>query len=143
LDAAEALVFWLSGINTNPADPFAAEPNAENRHVFYDFQPSRLRDGRYYQSYGEDSQPFIYFENSSYATEDYNGFRPYVWAKHGREKEYCAPETCQIVAAGRDNRFGHGGLLADIGEADRDNLVSFDSLRSVGEIELGDVDPDE
>lgn len=131
LDAAEALVFWLGGISTEPADPFA--PEAKERHKFYEFRPSGLHDGRYYPRGIDDTQPFVYFTHTSYATEEYEGFRPYVRSQRGREKEYCAPETAQIIAPGRDGKLGRGGLITKLSEEDRDNVVSFDTRR-VGDI---------
>ncbi len=135
LDAARALVFWLDEISTDPADPFAAK--AAERFKFFEFPAARVRGGRFYQTGDEDAQPYVYFAHTSYDTVEYRGLRPYVRSEQGGVKEYFAPETAQIIAAGRDNQFGHGGLITNPCEADRDNIVAFHTRR------VGDIDPTE
>jgi hypothetical protein len=133
LDAARALVFWLSEISVDPADPFSKQK--KQPFGFYEFRTSRLQNGRYYPK--DCTRPFVYFENGSYATVDYNGLRPYMRTQPDGAVDYCAPETTQIIAPGDDDQLGHGGLLTNISEADRDNLVNFDT-RSVGDITYDD-----
>lgn len=135
LDAAEALVFWLSGISTDPADPFAG--GERDRFTFFQFPAERMRDGRFYPPGDKDVPPYVYFVYTSYGTEEYEGFRPYVRSQDGRHKEHFAPESMQIIAAGRDGKLGHGGLITKLGEEDRDNIVNFTTQR-IGDIELGD-----
>jgi hypothetical protein len=135
-DAAQALVFWLSGISTDPADPFA--PNAKDRHLFFELPKGRIRDGRLYASDDEAAQPYVYFACTGYDGAEYRGLRPYQ--RHplkGGAKEYFAPETAQIICAGRDHEFGRGGLFTELSEEDRDNVVSFSTLR-VGQIALSE-----
>jgi hypothetical protein len=131
LDAARALVFWLSEISSDPADPFSRQKKLP--YAFYEFPTSGLQNGRYYPR--DCTQPFVYCEHGSYATADYNGLRPYIRTQQGDDIEYCAPETVQIIAPGKDDQLGSGGLLATISKADRDNLVSFDT-RFVGDIPM-------
>lgn len=135
LDAAEALVFWLSGISTDPADPFAG--GERDRFTFFQFPAGRVRDGRFYPPGDKGVPPYVYFVYTSYGTEEYEDFRPYVRSQDGRHKEYFAPESMQIIAAGRDGKLGHGGLITKLCEEDGDNIVNFSTQR-IGDIELGD-----
>jgi hypothetical protein len=132
LDAAEALVFWLSGISTDPADPFAKD--AQERIVFHNFEENWLCDGRYFPDGRDDEQPFVYFSHACYATAQYNGVRPYQRHVAGGATVFYAADSFQIVAAGRDRKFGRGGLITELSEEDRDNVVSF-STKLVGEID--------
>lgn len=135
-DASEALVFWLSRVGMDAKDPFAADAN--ERHTFFEFPASRVREGRFYPPCDGETDPYVYFRYEDYDRAEYKGFRPY-WRKEsedGRFHEYFAQETCQIVGPGPDGKLGRGGLITELSEADRDNVVSFDT-RPVGEIELG------
>lgn len=133
LDAAEALVFWLSGVSTDPRNPFAKD--AAERHVFFEFSRDRVREGRFYPKANGATDPYVYFAWDAFADAQYRGFRPYYWPHHvpWNTREYSAPETCQIVGPGKDGKLGRGGSLAELSEEDLDNEVSFDT-RLVGEI---------
>lgn len=135
LDASEALVFWLSRVSTDAKDPFAAD--AKERYTFFRFPASRVRDGRFYPPSDGETDPYVYFRYEDYDRAEYKGFRPYYRSEgeDWRHREYFAPFTCQIVGPGPDGKLGRGGLITELSEADRDNVVSFD-MRPVGEIEL-------
>ncbi len=133
LDAAEALVFWLSGVSTDPRDPFAKD--AGERYVFFEFPSDRVRDGRFYPKADGETDPYVYFDWEDYDGSEYRGFRPYYWPQDDRRgnREYSGPETCQIVGPGKDGKLGRGGSMAELSAEDLDNEVSFDA-RLVGEI---------
>lgn len=138
LDAAEAIVFWLTRINTNPKDPFANDTNDPDGYFkFYTFEESRVQSGRYYPHPVDEVAPFVYFPSTNYDTAEYDGFRPYIRSRENGKNDYFAPETCQIIVAGRDGKLGRGGWIAELSEEDRDNLTSFTTQR------VGDIDPNE
>lgn len=64
LDAAEAMVFWLSMLSKNIRDPLSG---TGDRNVFYKFDDARLRDidgdgwMEYYSQYSTDC-PYVYFD---------------------------------------------------------------------------------
>jgi hypothetical protein len=137
LDAAEAIVFWLGRINGNPKNPFAASPqDPESLQRFYQFAESRIRDGRYYpplrSNSADDSKPFVYFAWSDYDTAEYEGLRPYARSRVNGKNDYFAPESCQIIVAGRDGKLGRGGLITELSEEDHDNVVNFSTQRVEG-----------
>ncbi len=137
IDAAEALVFWLRGVGTNPADPFSSD--ADDRYIFFEFPESRVRDGRFYPPVNVETDPYVYFYYEDYGNAEYKGFRPYRWpdGEDRRGHEYFAPETCQIIGPGKDGKLGRGGSLTELSEEDLDNIVSFSTLR------VGDIDPNQ
>jgi hypothetical protein len=129
LDAAEAIVFWLTRINTNPKDPFVADLNdPEGYFKFYRFEESRVCNGRYYPHRGEEMAPFVYFPSTNYDTAEYDGFRPYIRSRENGKNAYFAAETCQIIVAGRDGKLGRGGWIAELSEEVHDNLTSFSPM---------------
>jgi hypothetical protein len=164
------VVYWLSEVSTDSRQPFRKEAGgmggnqqqSELYHKFYDFQAGRLYQGKYYpKDYDPQSDPpFLYFNSETYPmatfrTPDGLSFKPYDRGQAsasqgsgggggGNSKEYCAAETCQIIAAGLDKMLGTGGTLnldsaqAQGGEVisrdDEDNVVSFDTVRSIGDI---------
>jgi hypothetical protein len=91
------------------------------------------------------------YSMANYRTPDGLSFKPYDRGQSttqggggrggGNSRDYCAPETCQIVCGGLDKILGTGGMLAldsaaggaFISKEDEDNLVSFDT-REVGNI---------
>lgn len=165
---ARGLVYWLSEISTDPRQPFRKESGGfggqkqdELFYKFYDFQAGRLDKGKYYPKGYEFTRdpPFLYFVWETYAMASYRtpeglAFKPYDRGQSnsqssgsrggGNSREYCAAETCQIVAGGLDKKLGTGGtLMLDsaqasggaefISEEDEDNVVSFDTRR-IGDI---------
>jgi hypothetical protein len=119
-----------------------------------------------------DDQPYIYFSAATYknatfrpvsggggggsSNQSASSFRPYEWprsatsgtgAPGGSERQYCSPETFQLISPGLDRRLGTGGTLNSdeivsssggggaqpISADDIDNKVHFDRRR-VGDI---------
>jgi prepilin-type N-terminal cleavage/methylation domain-containing protein len=166
---ARAVVYWLSEVSTDPRQPFRKEGggfggNQQQSELFfklYEFRTSGLSpDGKYY--YPKDYEPsrdppFLYFASDTYGmanfrTPDGQSFKPYDRGQMqgggggrggGNSRDYCAPETCQIVCGGLDKKLGTGGTLAldssagggqaFISKDDEDNLVSFDT-KEIGSI---------
>jgi hypothetical protein len=125
------LVFWLSEISKNPKDPFAR--NDTDRYSFFEFPAGRVKQGKFFPPCDFDCQPYVYFQFTCYETAQHDGLHPYVRSQHRHGNEYFAPETCQIIGPGEDGKLGRGGLITDLSEEDRDNVVNFSTLR-VGEI---------
>jgi type II secretory pathway pseudopilin PulG len=168
LNPARALVFWLSQVNTDVQNPFkqqtANQSGGKGTKQFYDFfsfNTGRLKNNLYYPP-GTDPNsgtgaPYVYFCNRTYANASYDAggkrVKPYHYGKKragqsggggGNQYDYAAPDSFQIVAAGRDKELGTGGQLYSeeggvgggsdfISYFDEDNIVSFDS-RLVGDI---------
>ncbi len=84
IDNAEALVFWLKGLSTNPRAPFTGPDGPGNYAITggqadtrfdFDFAPQRLQDrdndgfDEYYPPYAPaDGVPYTYFNAKSYST---------------------------------------------------------------------------
>jgi prepilin-type N-terminal cleavage/methylation domain-containing protein len=167
---ARAVVYWLSEVSTDPRQPFRREGGGfggtqqQNELFFklYEFRASGLgQQGKFYYPKDYDPQrdpPYLYFMNetygmASYRTPDGQAFKPYDRGQStsgggggrggGNNRDFCAPETCQIISAGLDKLLGTGGTLnldtsagggeAIISEDDEDNMVSFDT-RQIGDI---------
>ncbi len=64
MDAAETLPYWLSQVSTNERQPFEVE--ADDRFLFFRFDESRLKDGRYYPTSDKKTDPYVYFSWDSY-----------------------------------------------------------------------------
>lgn len=130
MDPAHALVFWLSGVSTSSRTPF--EVGAKDRHEFFKFPQDRVRGARFYPTVEMQSDPYVYFHFEDYGRTDFNGFRPY-YRRDGANKTYFASDSMQIIGPGKDGKLGRGGLITELSEEDRDNVVSFDTRR-VGDI---------
>jgi hypothetical protein len=133
LEGDECLIFFLGGIpahgdkangclgfakgGRNPASPLVPRDGP-----FFDMKSSRLRDlhGRGFFSYLDpwDKQPYAYF--SAYGQADgYNRYggtdcptlnvSPYADALTPKPR-YLNPRGFQIVSAGKDGKFGPGGI---------------------------------
>lgn len=133
LDAARALVFWLSDLGADPADPFAWNP--KERLVFFDFPSHQIEFNRFYSEYNYDEGPYVYFHHASYNSVNYDGLRPYRHGSSDQPGEYFASSSIQIIGSGEDGKLGRGGWIAELSEDDRDNVTSFSTLR------MGDIDP--
>ncbi len=135
LDAARALVFWLSELGSDPADPFAWNP--KEQLVFFDFPSHQIEHNRFYSEYDYDEGAYVYFHHASYETVSYHDLRPYRRGSTERPGEYFAPTTIQIIGSGKDCQLGRGGLITELSKEDRDNVVSF-STNVVGDIDLNE-----
>ncbi len=120
--AAQSLVFWLRGFSRDPRDPL--KEGGDRTGPLFDFDESRLRDGRYYP--GGSEKPYVYFSGQSYENASFETLKPYQLDQGG----YVNPRGFQIIAAGQDNAFGTGGKYpsaADCSSADLDNITNFTS----------------
>jgi prepilin-type N-terminal cleavage/methylation domain-containing protein len=116
-DAAEALVFWLSGLWNDPRFPVSA--GSGNAIVLLPLEESRLRDinGTGWKAYvpkdGKDA-PYVYFENRTYSASSYTFnaqlVRPYksssVVKAGATTLPFANDLTYQIISAGLDGEFG-------------------------------------
>jgi prepilin-type N-terminal cleavage/methylation domain-containing protein len=163
---ANSIVFWLSKVSTDPTQPFrqgaggfGGANQSDEFFKFYQFADSRIRENQYFPpNYDpERDPPFLYFQydtygNANFRSKDGMTFKPYdrgqsqnqQGGKGGNNKDYFAPESCQIIAAGLDKVLGTGGTVLTeaaassgggqfIAEEDEDNLVSF-ATQKVGDI---------
>jgi prepilin-type N-terminal cleavage/methylation domain-containing protein len=159
LNPARAVVYWLSQLSTDPTNPYGppkatggpADPKPA--YDFFSFATDRARNGLCYPPYSDPKTdpPYVYFCAATYRDASYKfgrqRIRPYHYGPTNpnapsRGLDYAAPTTFQIIAAGRDDDFGHGGRLYSdaptsagdlISPADEDNIVNFDT-RLVGDI---------
>jgi prepilin-type N-terminal cleavage/methylation domain-containing protein len=164
---ARAIKYWLSELSTNDSRPFeqaaggygGSSSQAELFHKFFEFPAARVgQDNRFYPPDYEPGvdPPYLYFHCDTYSIAAYRtpenlSFKPYdrgqSQAKQGgrgggNNREYYAPETCQIISAGLDKKLGTGGTLdldsntgggEVISEYDEDNIVAF-STQKIGDI---------
>ena len=157
----KALVFWLSGIGPDTADPFTG---AGTKKGGYAFDPELLQNGVYYSS--KTKQPgeeFLYFDYRAYS-KDYGAFQAY--RTHNPEpyidnnpangsydvgENYTDthpnsawdlnmpynPATFQIINAGPDRQLGTGRATAADGlpytGADADNMTNFTKGNLLGD----------
>jgi hypothetical protein len=161
LDPARSLVFWLSGICTDPTDPFKPPKDegkkaigdtrrrVSDRYVFFEFNGQRLsKNGLYYppdSKVGEDP-PYVYFHHATYDKASYRHkhglLKPYEYPPTKDqhvvgEREYCNPDSFQIISPGLDHKLGTGGVLSveavgarrSISVDDEDNIVNFDNRK--------------
>ncbi|HJN12096.1 MAG: prepilin-type N-terminal cleavage/methylation domain-containing protein [Pirellulaceae bacterium] len=82
LDAAEALVFWLSLTTDNPRNPISGKGDAK---VFYDFRKEQLTDldndgWPEYVPNGGPGAPFVYFDGRLLATFNSTSAYAYAWS---------------------------------------------------------------
>ena len=159
LNPARAVVYWLTQVSTDPTNPYGppkatggpADPKPA--YDFFSFATDRVRNGLCYPPYSDPKAdpPYVYFCSATYRDASYTfgrqRIRPYHYgptnpSAPSRGLDYAAPGTFQIIAAGRDDEFGHGGRLYSdppaaggdlISPADEDNIVNFDT-RLVGDI---------
>ena len=153
VDAAEALVLWLSLTSNNPRAPFDATSSQEE---FFSFDQSRLRDedGDGFNEYYPAGQlaPYVYFDHRTYNTASYAAIgeatgtaKPYKEHKdpgdHSSGVQYVNPQTYQLISAGLDDDFGAdkgADKVVDDGdgyeEGDYDNLANFSEGRRLEDI---------
>lgn len=126
LDAAEALVFWLSMLRNDVVNPLTdAAGNTitlqpTGGKAYFDFDVTRLKDRdndgwpEYYPK-GVDDAPFVYFHNKTYGGAYYptavggtaiGTARPYAQTITNNVPTFFNPTKFQLLAAGLDNTFG-------------------------------------
>jgi prepilin-type N-terminal cleavage/methylation domain-containing protein len=168
LNPAKAVVFWLSRISTDPTDPFRQTTGSmsgtkagkeDDRVNLMTFNNQQVKNGMYFPpDYDVDNDPpFVYFNSETYPRAVYkferqevSSIRPYdrgqrtdgsssgTGSQGGSNRDYCAPDTFQIISAGLDKRLGRGGTIyvdtvnagggsQSITEDDEDNHVNFDN----------------
>lgn len=101
-----ALVSWLGGYSSNPAQPFTGG----SRTKLFDFEQGRISSdpaprNLYFPS-GKRNAPYIYIDSAHYGVFDYAG-----GAIPGAERvvpggAFFNPDTFQIICAGRDETYG-------------------------------------
>jgi type II secretory pathway pseudopilin PulG len=155
-DRAEALVFWLTQLGTDPRKPLTG---TGDKDAPFPFDAARLKklNGHNWASYlpkdgGE--TPYVYFENRTYATTggytiNSETVRPYKRKIGNAPYPYANPTTYQIICAGLDAEFGDTAAtkakgfpdgLADAANlidaytpADMDNITNFSEGRTLQE----------
>lgn len=158
IDQAEALVYWLSGVSTDPTNPF--DLNA-TRQGFYEFDKRRLvnADGDSFPSYQAlycRDTDYIYIENRNYIQFTKTNCTPHSGdpttttqkvLPYGTSATAPAnPTRFQIICAGQDGEFGNlttasmgqypvkqfpAGVNYDAG--DRDNITNFSNGKTLGD----------
>lgn len=126
LDGAQCLVFFLAGPD---AKGFGAINPAEQGKPVFAFKRDRLQAGTgglpyYTDQYG---QPYLYFSTKKDSANSYTLDCPQLQdgAYYHADKEYANPNSFQIIAAGRNGRFGNGSSLANMPADAQDNLTNF------------------
>lgn len=126
LDAAEALVFWLSMLRNDVVNPLTdAAGNTVTLQPtggksYFDFDTARLKDRdndgwpEYYPK-GVDDAPFVYFHNKTYGGGFYptsvggaaiGTARPYAQAIVNNVPQFFNQTKFQLLSSGLDNTFG-------------------------------------
>jgi len=149
LDQGEALVMWLSQIRKDPRNPF--DLSSDNRHVFYDFDQTRLvdEDGDDFPAYRAKHAKntcFIYMESKTYGahapgnmpamaettTDPLLHVRPYCLDITSTPIKAVNPTSFQIICAGQDGEFSNDTSVLKVfpgggnyDEADQDNITNF------------------
>lgn len=147
LKGDQCLVFFLGGIapssetggfSKNPANPADLPRPSTN----YEFNRSRLKDvhangfASFIDMWGE--KPYAYFSNNGkkngYSASDCRTITGPVFVPYRQESgDYFQPTGFQIVCAGPDKRFGHGGILKAGSFTERsedgDNFTNFSNGR--------------
>lgn len=131
LDAAEALVFWLSMLRNDAVFPLTDSSgnnvalSPKGGKAYFDFDPARLkdRDGDGWPEYypkGVDDAPFVYFHAKTYLGAFYpqasptpvagaapvGTARPYAEDVSGAPPKFFQPTKYQLLSSGLDNDFG-------------------------------------
>jgi len=122
LDAAEALVFWLSMTTSNPRNPISGQGDAK---IYYEFKKDQLTDldndgwPEYVPSQAKGA-PFVYFDGRSHATSTSATLTPtsspayaYAWSVY--PSPYTAsspPPLCMVTAT---TAIPAGGGLPAVG----------------------------
>lgn len=154
MDPAEALVFWLSGLNDDPRFPItgSGEPL-----VLFDFDGLRLWDfdgdgwWEYVpEGYSDQETPYVYFDSCTYdqarypkneADSSVRGvaypYRTPPLLSDPVKGAMNKPETFQIISAGLDGDYGADNPVklfpsgAGYGPGDWDNVANFSSGKTL------------
>lgn len=160
IKGAECLVFYLGGMPSggkctgfsmepvNPTIPAQQEPGKERLGPFYTFRTNKLATGAsntylvykdpydvpyaYFAPYGDNG----YFADAATECANYDGKNglgsgPYAEATN----KFISPKLYQIVSAGKDKRFGPGGIW--VPSRGNPNGETADNLANFSSTELG------
>ena len=117
-DASTAILYWLggpdgNGFSANPLDPFDNNPSRIG--PFFEFDPGRIRDSRYYPPgvpFGSSSggfAPYVYFRaNRGGGYDGHTGWQNARPCRDTRSGGWANPYSFQIRSSGMDGRFGSG-----------------------------------
>lgn len=130
LNGAEALVFFLSGVNhletgfpigfsRDPAEPFGQNKGQSREPAIYEFDPARFVDidgdgfWEYCDTLGKCRSPLVYICNwldQGYDKRDYSDFLDDVYRTgKGKDAKPWGRGGIQIISPGKDRRYGSGG----------------------------------
>lgn len=134
-----ALVYWLSGptgkgFSANKADPF--DTGSTRIGPFYNFDATRVKDGKYYPPGVTGGAPYVYFRASvgangkpKYSGTSTCGAKPYKKSPAtATDPPPVNPNTYQILCAGRDGTYGAGidfPTGSDYDNANYDDISNF------------------
>jgi hypothetical protein len=124
IDCAQSLVFWLSGFTGNVRKPISGG----TRVPLFHFESTRVSGSYPHQVFFPNKldfrKPYVFFDTSRTYSNGlrHDELRPYVLIGLAGQKEF------QIICAGADNDYGHGGVYPTGGgfaKGDDDNLANF------------------
>jgi len=134
-----AIVRWLTGYTTVPADPYGSTSGATRQKLF-DFDVTRVGTNDQYYPAGKKGSPYIYIDSSSYLN---SGSPPTVptWSLTGGtyyphrlpnasgamndvSQQAFNADTFQILCAGQDEEFGTDDDLSNFWKGTRKEYLS-------------------
>ena len=145
-DPSTALFYWLAGPDgegwsANSSDPFDNNPSRIG--PFFEFDPGRLADSRYYPPAGipvgsgsSGFGPYIYFRsNRSGGYTDHPGFESTGPCQDTRASGWANPRSFQIRSSGLDALLGSGVQFPTGGDYDDDTWDDITNFSGGGTLE--------